>query len=1781
MKEFQKEYQLLKTDAFTLYRGTINGSDKSVLLKTANSQTKQHGDRLQYASKILTSFDAPCIIKPLPSLNSNSIYSLFFEDIGANLLGDFVQQHEINNIGLLNILVLCTEALSIVHAQNIIIGWLTPQTIFFDNQHKKVQLFDFSNCSKLDIKDNVIPPYAASALLNIKSSSSLSETLTKNIKLLSPHTCSAGTDSIIEQSKVPLKPDNGLSPTQMIYASPEKLGLIDVKSDKSSDLYSLGVVFYELVTGKKVFNSTDPVELLHAHAASLPIPPTELKRDIPEGLSRIILKLLEKKPENRYCSCSLLLRDLRALRDYKSNNLAQDNRINVENKLFADKGQNLHGRHKEILQLKALFKTLPRNQSSFISVSGFSGTGKTTLVEQASQIIRKDYILYFDGKFSQYNTQTPYLPFIECLQKLTKKILNSNAVSKKLWKTRILESLQNNAQVMIDVVPELSDLLSVQPPLHQLRPAENRARFERCVSQFIKVCSIENHSLLLFFDDMQWADKATLSLLKKLFLDPEIKSFCVVGSYRSEDIEGNGRLLKFLSWLERKDKVKLKIDLYDLPLEHIEDVLLEFLSKKNALLPLLARICKQKTNGNPFYLKQFIYSLFQQNLLWYSQKEESWDFNLAEIQGKSIADNVLSLILSRYDELSISAKTLLEYAACLGPKFDEVTLKTITNFPPATISMLVEDAILKGFLLIVSAETPAIENENNVPGVQKQKTYKFAHDQILQVLYQNMPEAYLQELHLAIGRRLLEQYHHNPQGINLFAVVYHNNIGSVFIRNDKEILQLAQLNLDVGIRALETIAYDIALSYFQKGLFLLRDSGWQSDHQYTLCLNLHIKCAEAFYLSGNYTGMSKIITEVENNARHLLDKIKIYEVEIQSLIAQSHLNQAITKALEALTLLGENIQENPTRLQLLLSYLKTKYLLKRKQVNDLLNLPAMTDPHKLAIMRILFRIGTPAYYKGVDLLALIAFKSIQLTLKHGHNPQAGAVAFTTLAIIQCGVLNDVENGYESGKTALKLQNKYSPKSTLPASQYLFSNLIQPWREHLRETLQPLQETYYNALEVGETEQAALALYSYSHRLLLLGDKLDGLYVEVKKSYQTLVQIGQEAMMHRQSITLQLVHNLIEPVARQKTFSGKHYDEKLMVPIHLESGDKTTLFQLFFMKLLQNYLLGNYKEALSAADNAKNYIKSSLASAFLPQYFFYYALTLLALYDTLPQHQRKDTQQKVKKIIRKLNKWSTSAPMNYRHMYNLIKAQSISSFSTNPHGVETYYEKAINGAKDNGFLQQEAIAYECAASYYYKQGLDLVADTFLLASYSRFKSWGCSAKIKMLLTSYENLPKLLANRNLVNDTSQNLYKKTEPEQWLDSLDAQTIIKASQHLATEIQLEEYLKSMLQIMIENARAVKGYLFCQEGEQWIPYAKGVMINGEIESSIYSSEVDTILPHSIINDVAKIKKQIIIKDALNDSIYKDDVYVRSHNVRSMLSMPVEYQNKIICILFLENNLINGAFSSERVELLKYLGYQAAISLRNSILYRELENAVKKMELEIEEHQKTQQQLLHAEKLTAMGKISASIAHEVGNPLLGIKFLLTDLKKSGELSSDKNKLLDIGIRECQRLQEMIKKLRHLYQTSTSKPEILDLNNLIDDTFLFYRKHLNSRKISLEKKYDKKLPFVFGVKDQIVQVISNLLLNAVNSIDDNQGDLEISTGVSEKEVYFCIKDSGKGMNEAEQKNIFEPFYSTKSDIEGAGLGLSVTYSIIENHNGTITVQSVPGVGSSFTVSLPRN
>ncbi|MEG4804159.1 AAA family ATPase [Microcoleus sp. ARI1-B5] len=1495
--------QIYESANSLIYRGLLKKNQQPLILKLLKEDypTPAELTRYQQEYEITRRLNLEETIKAYEMRKYQNTQAMLLEDFGGESLQILRESRPFALAEFLQIAIQIADALGKVHQNNVIHKDINPSNIVLNPQTGQLKLIDF------------------------------------------------GLSTLLSQENTSLKSPNVLEGT-LAYMSPEQTGRMNRSLDYRTDFYSLGVTFYELLTNQLPFESLDALELVHCHIAKQPIPPHEVNPEIPLNLSELVMKLMAKTAEQRYNSAWGIKADLETcLAQYKNGAIqrftlgCQD----ISHQLQIP--QKLYGREPQIESLLTAFDrvgaglahnlsnpTITQEQNppvqrptELMLISGYSGIGKSALAQELYKLITQKRGYFIAGKFDQLHRDIPYQALVAAFQELIRQLLTETAPQLQHWRQKIQRALGDNSQIIIDVIPEVELIIGKQHPVPELPPAEAQNRFNLVFQKLIQVLCQKEHPLVLFLDDLQWADSATLQLLPPIVTNTNTQYLFLIGAYRDNEVSATHPAMLALSEIKKQGVVVNNISLLPLNLNQVNEFIADTLKTECIHTQRLAELVWEKTQGNPFFLKEFLKSLYTDQLLKFDKEARAWSWDLEQIQIRNITDNVVELMTKKIQRLSEPAQKALQLAACIGNQFDLKTLSIINETSQKPTAHKLWDAIQAGLILPVGDDYKFIETGREDPELKI--SYKFAHDRIQQAAYSLIPPDDKQAVHWKVGQLLLQNT--PPQVIQqkIFDIVNQLNFGIAAIDVQLERDKLAQLNLVAGKKAKASAAWELAGNYLRIARDYLSADSWLS--QYDLTLGLYVEAAEVACSRGNFEEMEKWASLVLQQATSLLDKVKVYEVKIQACTAQNKPLEAIQTAFFILKLLGINFPRKPNKLDVLLELVRTKLSLVGKRIEDLIDLPAMIDPDKLAAMSILSRVTSAAYLAAPELLGLIVLKQVNLSIKYG-NTSVSSYAYATYGLILSGeAVGDIEAGYQFGQLALKLVDKFNAKKFKARIVFIVNYFIKHWKEHLRETLNPLRDAYSLALETGDLEYAAYSACVYCYHSYVLGKELATVEGEMAMYSNALGQLKLETSYYYNQLNRQVVLNLMGHSEDRCILIGDSYDETKMLPLHIETNAENICRSLYFHKLVLCYLFQDYEQALSNAKSAEKYSDSAVGT--IPLYHFYNSLVHLALYSDAPKSEQKLILQKVKANLKKLKKWAQSAPMTHLHKLYLVEAERHRVLGENARAIECY-DRAIAGAKENEYLNEEALANELAAKFYIGWGKEQVAQAYLTSAYYCYLRWGATAKVKDLERQYPKLLKRFTKANTSIDSRNSLSNNSGSISG-EVLDLAALMKASGAIASEIELDKLLTTLMRILLEISGAQTGYLILESLGQLRVEASGEASSNRV-MLLQSISLESCLPLSIINYVERTQEGLIETDVAAKGRFSQDAYIQKYQPKSILCAPLLDRGQLIGIVYLENNLADGVFTPDRLQVIQMLSTQAAIALTNARLYTQVQS---------------------------------------------------------------------------------------------------------------------------------------------------------------------------------------------------------------------------------------------------
>jgi PAS domain S-box-containing protein len=1340
------------------------------------------------------------------------------------------------------------------------------------------------------------------------------------------------------------------------YLSPEQTGRMNRMLDYRTDFYSLGVTFYELLTGQLPFPTSDLLELVHCHIARPPTPPHELNSTIPQPVSNLILKLMAKNAEDRYQSAWGIKADL----DRCAQQLAETGQITAVSLGLQDVSeqfripQKLYGREAEIEALWMAFDRVTGNWESgagnrekhptpytphptpscseMMLVSGYSGIGKTALVQELHKPITAKHGYFISGKFDQFRRNIPYSAIVDALQKLVQQLLAEPNEQVEVWRSRLLSALGSNGQIIVDVIPEVEFIIGKQPPVPEVGATEAQNRFNLTFQRFVRAFCAKEHPLVIFLDDLQWIDSATLKLIELILLDEQTQSLFLIGAYRDHEVSPTHSLILMLENLRKQGAALQAITLTPLTLEPLTQLVAETLHHNSDTVRSLAQVVLRKTEGNPFFVGEFLKLLYDENLLTFDPPQSplgkggskgGWQWNLAEIEAQDITDNVVELLLRQLQKLPEATQQVLSIAACVGSEFDLETLAMVCEKSPKAIFQDLLEVIQAGLI------QPLSDLDEDLL-VQE---YKFLHDRVQQAAYALIDESQKQVVHLQIGRNLLEKTSPEQRSDRLFEIIDHLNQGLGLVTARSEQTETARLNLLAGQKAKAATAYEAAFKYFTTGLKLLNSESWQSE--YDLTLALYSEAAEVAYLQGCFDEMEQLVEVVLDHAKTVVDKVQVYDSRIQGYLSQGNLQEALKTGSEALKLLGIDLIENSSQADIQRELESTAALLAEREIEDLINLPKMTAPELLAAMYILANIMGAAYTVSSELMMLIACKMVNLSINYGNatwSPQS----YAAYGFVLCGVVQDIELGYKFGQLALSLVEQLDTKKGKAKALQIFSENVMQWKVHLRKVIPFLVDTYQNGVETGDFEFAGYALYNACCRSFFVGEELSQLEQKTATYSKASGQIRRENPSTWIAIVWQTILNLLDRSENPSRLVGRVCNEEQALPHALAVKDGIAIQMLYLHKVVLCYLFEKYYQAVQTAILARKHFEEVSAIKFLPIFCFYHSLALLSLFLEASNPEKTAWLSCVSSNQEKMQKWASHAPMNYLHKFYLVEAEK-ARVSGQFLEAEEFYERAIAGAAENEFIQEEALTYELAAKHYLARGRSKIAQTYMKEAHYCYDRWGAIAKVKDLETRY---PQFFSQSSRAASTSIPITAETIINPLHTAFDLAAVMKASQAISREIELKQLLRSLMQILIENAGAQTGYLILENSGEW-SIAAACELNADEKACatqvLQSMPIADQLPESIIQYVIRTLEPVALNDATREGAFINEPYIQQNQPQSIFCLPLLNQAKLVGVLYLENRLATGVFTPERSQVLQLLSTQAAIAIENANLYSELQ----------------------------------------------------------------------------------------------------------------------------------------------------------------------------------------------------------------------------------------------------
>ena len=1847
------ELESLRADGdFSLYRARQPGNPVSVLTLVAARSAARSIARLEREYALAAVLDSHWAAQPLALSLHNALPTLVLDDSGFEPL-DRILGRPLETTRFLRLALNLTTAVGQMHRSGLIHKDIKPGNILVDGDDN-IRLTGFGIASQLP-----------------------------------------------QEHQAPAPPE--IIAGTFAYMAPEQTGRMNRSIDARSDLYSLGVTLYEMLTGTLPFTATDAMEWIHCHIARKPPPPSERVSDIPAPIESIVLKLLDKAAENRYQTAAGVEADLRtclaAWEAHRRIAPFQPGAHDASDRLLPP--GRLYGREAPIEALVEAFdRVVATGTTEMVLVSGYSGIGKSSVVNELHKVLVPPRGLFAAGKVDQYKRDIPYFTLAQAFQSLVRELLGKSDDEVAHWRRALLEALSPNAELVVKLIPELALIIDEPPPVPALPPRDAQNRFQLVFRRFIGVFARQEHPLALFVDDLQWLDVATLELLEHLATHPEVRHLLLVGAYRDNEVSPSHPLMQTLKSIRSAGARVEQTVLAPLTPDSLAELISDSLRCERQAAQPLAQLVHQKTGGNPFFVIQFLTALTEEKLLAFDRSTARWTWDLPGIRAKGFTENVADLMAAKLGRQPATTQDALRQLACLGNVAEIATLTLVQDESEAAIHAQLWEAVRSGLVYLVGG------------------AYAFAHDRVQEAAYALIPESERAAAHLRIGRVLASQTAPDELEGRIFDIVSHLNRGAALITTQEERERLVELNVMAGKRAKYSTAYSSARDNLAQAAALLSPDAWA--RRYPQTFDLYLALSECEYLVGNFAEADALFDMNLGQARSKLDRVKVHSLRTKLYQVAGKYHEGFTIAVGALQEFGVFLPESELDIQMAVDaeFREVPINLNGRAIIELLDAPMAADPAMQAIINLLVDAVPCAYIGQPNLFPLIALKAVNHSMRHGNTTQS-SFAYGVYSVMLVSMAGDIGSAFQFSEMSLRLNDKLGNSSLRGTLLHLHADHVKFWRQHFAAGLPILEQAFSACLEVGDLVYAGFLAFETLWQVIEKGDVLEDVQAQSVKYASFARQSHNDAVYETIRLEQQFVASLQGRTTNPLGLGDNTFDEVASLATIVKATFGCGIAFYHIMKHILAFLNGEYAQALDHAAQAERVLPAVMSMPIEATWHFFHALTLTALYPTATALQQREYRRILDAKLEKFVLWADNCPENFRNRHALVAAE-IARIEGRDSDAMHLYEEAIRSARENGFIHYQALANELASQFYAARSFDTIADTYLRNARSCYARWGADGKVRQLETAHTQLRQELPMQH-------ESTIATSAEQ----LDLGTVVKVSQAVFSEIGLNELTHTLMVLALEHAGGDRGVLVLPRGDElWI----------EAEATTTHDTIDVGMPHrlvapaelpeSILRYVIRSRETLLLDDATEQSPFTGDEYIRRRACRSVLCLPLIKLAKPIGVLYIENTLTPHVFTPARIAVLRLLASQAAISLENAWLYTDLQRSehryrhlfsetpvglwqteahtviamladlraqgVENLSAYIDEHpewiaraaeclvledvndcavqmfgardrremlgslawvwrespgtfrravesryrgerffqettklptldgrvidvlftiarprwnedlgaavislvdltervraqemlQRVQADFAHSARVSMLGELTASIAHELKQPLAAIAMngqaSLSWLSRPDPDVAEACKTSKRIIADARRAVGIFDRIRAMAVRRAPECTLVSLDELIDEALVFLRHEIQHHGVTVTHLLAEGTPQVLGDRIQFQQVIVNLTVNAIQAMEQAQStqrNITIRVAVKDAAMLCCtVEDSGPGIAPEDLDSLFESFFTTKES--GMGMGLPISRSIIRAHGGHISAdnESVHG-GARFSFTLP--
>ena len=1491
-------HKVRENSRYILYKANRISDTKLVTIQTFRSDYPTFRDlnQLKQESALLSKLSHPNIIQSIGLERMGNLPVLVKEEILGETLSEYLTKGNLGLIDFLKISIGITKAVLYLHSKQVI--------------HK-----------------------------SISSSNIVIETATREIKVW-------GFDFAIEKGR-----DSNYSNVSeaievgLQYISPEQTGRMNRPIDHRTDLYSMGAVFYELLTGFTPFRIEDPIELIHAHLAVVPDPPRKYRMDLPPMIEQIVLKLLQKNTEDRYQSCAGLLYDLEQCLDrlLDTNEIIEFTLGTQDHSDQFHISSKLYGREEELAILNEAFQRTKVGKVELALVSGYSGVGKSSFVREFQKYVDLQGGFFISGKFEQYKKNPPLSSVLSALNDLIDQILIRGEEQREYWRNITLQAVGNSGQIIIDMIPELEILIGPQPAVPELPMTESSNRFDQVFNSFIRAFARKDHPLCIFLDDLQWLDSTTRRWMETTLDDPGLKYLFVISAYRENEVSPSHPLKLMLERLSTNKLTISEIAIKPLEESSVEELISDSLAISREKTRGLSEIVYRKTLGNPFFIRQCLLTLYESGAIYLSTNTREWTYSSEKAYRVKISDNVIDLMTELFFRLPSEVQTNLKYASCIGNTFSLSTLSELVNVGEEELDLQLKLAEKLCILENFKAKEKTDEGD-----------YGFQHDKIQQAALAMLPDSEKKRVRFNIAKSILKNSGNVEHSDLVYAVADHLNFAKTLIKDENLLNQLVSLNLAASMRAKYANAYDSSLNYVKTAIDLVNQHKLSISKE--MLRDIHLERAESEHLNGNNDQVDAYFELALQNVENLLDKGRVTIRKIQFYNHIRRFQDAYTACREVTAELGVSIPANFSPPGLIIEYLKYKILNRSRKIEELINLPEMKNEKLKIAIKLMAAAGQSAFQIQPELCVALCASMVNISLKHGNSEGASIGYLGFGPVFHSGILKQWKTGLNIGQLTLALIDKYQSYSSKPEVYFVTGYFAVPWQKPAVEMEKYWQVAYETGLEVGDQFHASCACCGLMQSYFMRGVRFDQILETGDAYLDFLHRIRNEEAVLTIAAVSQSIKNLKSQTLETGSYSDADFDENRYVE-KLSTFRSRHFAHFYYINKMQSlYLWEKYGDAYKISEISDTYLKDSPGMLHTAEHYFYKGLILAALIPAAASIQGLKWKRILAGIVRKFKKYSANSPSNFEHKYQILAAEQARIRGEIDEALKHYY-LALEQAETHGYLQIQALANRRLFDLNLTMGMRKLAAIHL-----------SDAEYLYYLLGATGIEDLLAKKRISTNFSEREFRvgnrigerqKSKEGISDQDLDLKSVMKSSVAISKEIRLKDLLTTLMKIIIENAGAQRIVFLLKNENQWMVQSES--FTGKEEPNFFLklslNEFDSIAKE-VVKNAIKTNDSVLLDDASHDKKYARDSYIQRTNPKSILCVPLIKQNVCTGVIYLENNLVQGAFTKERIELINILSSQMAISLENALLYENMEDKIQLRTKQLNQEKEKSDELL-------------------------------------------------------------------------------------------------------------------------------------------------------------------------------------------------------------------------------